>query len=43
MTTQIGDDRFALFATTGSKSRQNFLEILRAGHQDYVLNAAAFA
>jgi hypothetical protein len=43
VTTQIGDDRFAFFATTGSKSRQNFLEILRAGHQDYVLNAAAFA
>ena len=36
-------DRFAFFATTGSKSRQNFLEILRAGHQDYVLNGAAFA
>lgn len=43
VTTQIGDHRFAFFATTGSKSRQNFLEILRAGHQDYVLNAAAFA
>jgi len=43
VTTQIGDERFAFFATTGSKSRQNFLEILRAGHQDYVLNGAAFA
>jgi hypothetical protein len=50
-------DRFAFFATTGSKSRRfggltrahrahgptSVLEILRAGHQDYVLNTAAFA
>ena len=43
VTTQIGDDRFAFFATSFSKSRRNFLEILRAGHEDYVLNAAAFA
>ena len=43
VTTQIGDDRFAFFATSFSKSRQNFLEILRAGHDDYVLNGAAFA
>jgi hypothetical protein len=43
VTTQIGDDRFAFFATSFSKSRRNFLEILRAGHDDYVLNAAAFA
>ena len=43
VTTQIGDDHFAFFATSFSKSRRNFLEILRAGHNDYVLNAAAFA
>ena len=30
--TQIGNDRFAWFATTGSKSRRNFLDLLRAGH-----------
>ena len=39
--TQIGNDRFAWFATTGSKSRRNFLELLRAGHVDYVINADA--
>jgi hypothetical protein len=43
VTTQIGDDRFAFFATTFSKSRRNFLALLRAGHEDYVLNGAAFA
>ncbi len=41
--TQVGDDRFAFFATTGSKSRLNFLELLRAGHGDYVINAEALA
>ena len=41
--TQIGNDRFAFFATTGSKSRRNFLELLRAGHGDYVVNAEALA
>lgn len=39
--TQIGNDRFAWFATTGSKSRRNFLDLLRAGHGDYVINADA--
>ena len=39
--THIGNDRFAFFATTGSKSRLNFLELLRAGQTDYVINAAA--
>jgi hypothetical protein len=39
--TQIGDARFAWFATSVSKSRRNFLELLRAGHQDYVINGAA--
>jgi Transposase IS66 family len=41
--TQLGDDRFAFFATTGSKSRLNFLEVLRAGYGDYVINAEALA
>jgi len=39
--TQIGNDSFAWFGTTGSKSRQNFLELLRAGHTDYVVNEVA--
>ena len=41
--TQIGNPHFAWFGTTGSKSRVNFLELLRAGHQDYVINAEAIA
>ncbi len=41
--TQIGDHRFAWFGTTFSKSRLNFLSLLRAGHGDYVINAAALA
>ncbi len=40
---QIGNDHFTWFATTGSKSRLNFLELLRAGHGDYVINDAALA
>jgi regulator of replication initiation timing len=43
VTTQIGDDRFTFFATTFSKSRRNFLELLRAGYKDYVINAEALA
>ncbi len=39
--TQIGNDDFAWFATTASKSRLNFLTLLRAGHGDYVINDAA--
>jgi len=39
--THIGNDHFAWFATTTSKSRINFLELLRAGRKDYVINAAA--
>jgi len=39
--TQIGNDHFAWFGTTSSKSRLNFLELLRAGHVDYVVNAPA--
>jgi Transposase IS66 family len=41
--THIGNDRFAWFGTTNSKSRRNFLELLRAGHGDYVINAEALA
>lgn len=41
--TQIGNAHFAWFGTTGSKSRSNFLELLRAGHDDYVVNAEALA
>jgi hypothetical protein len=41
--TQIGNDRFTWFGTTGSKSRLNFLDLLRAGHDDYVINAEALA
>src|SRR4051812_44141932 len=42
-TTHIGNDRFAWFATRPSKSRLNFLDLLRAGPPDYVINAAAVA
>ncbi len=41
--TQVGNDHFAWFGTTGSKSRLSFLELLRAGHTDYVVNAEALA
>jgi hypothetical protein len=41
--TQIGNDAFTYFATTASKSRGNFLRLMRAGHGDYVLNEQAFA
>ena len=40
--TQIGTDRFTWFGTRPSKSRLNFLDLLRAGHTDFVLNSAAF-
>jgi hypothetical protein len=39
--TQIGNDIFAWFGTTKSKSRLNFLDLLRAGYTDYVVNDAA--
>jgi hypothetical protein len=41
--TQIGNDHFTWFGTTGSKSRLNFLSLLRAGHGDYVVNDEALA
>jgi hypothetical protein len=39
--TQIGNAHFAWFGTTNSKNRTNFLGLLRAGHEDYVINAEA--
>ncbi len=39
--THIGNEFFAWFESTDSKSRINFLEILRAGHIDYVINKDA--
>jgi len=39
--TQIGNDDFAWFGTRTSKSRLNFLDLLRGGHTDYVINEAA--
>jgi hypothetical protein len=41
--TQIGNAHFAWFATTACKSRRNFLELLRAGYDDYIINAEALA
>jgi hypothetical protein len=40
--TQIGNEHFTWFGTRSSKSRLNFLDLLRAGHTDFVLNDAAF-
>ena len=40
--TQIGNEWFTWFRTRSSKSRLNFLDLLRAGHTDYVLNEAAY-
>jgi hypothetical protein len=40
--TQIGNDWFTWFGTRSAKSRLNFLDLLRAGHTDYVLNDAAY-
>jgi transposase IS66 family protein len=39
--TQIGNNTFTWFGTRTSKSRLNFLDLLRAGHTDYVVNEAA--
>lgn len=39
--TQIGNEFFAWFASTGSKSRINFLECLHAGAMTYRIDAAA--
>jgi Transposase IS66 family len=41
--TQIGNDQFTSFSTTGSKSRLNFLEVLNAGCTTHTVNDAAVA
>src|SRR5690606_26962603 len=41
-TTQIGGEHFTAFRTTSTKSRLNFLSLLRGSYRDYVLNDAAF-
>jgi len=39
--TAIGNDLFVSFESTDSKSRLNFLEVLRRPHTDYVINDVA--
>lgn len=39
--TCVSNDLFAFFSSSPSKSRINFLSILRAGHEDYLLNTDA--
>ena len=39
--THIGNDCFAWFESTDSKSRENFLGLLRAGHEDYRIDGDA--
>jgi hypothetical protein len=41
--THIGNELFACFESTDSKSRVNFLEILRGPHTDYVIDETAVA
>ena len=41
--THIGNELFAWFSSTGSKSRINFLELLRHGYGDYVIGENALA
>ena len=41
--THIGNDQFAAFITTRSKSRLNFLELLNAGDTTHLINDAAIA
>jgi Transposase IS66 family len=41
--TQIGNANFTWFGTTNSKSRLNFLGLLRAGYTDCVVNDAALS
>jgi hypothetical protein len=41
VTTQIGGERICVFRTSRSKSRLNFLSLLRGGCEDYVVNEAA--
>ena len=39
--THIGNELFSFFKSTESKSRINFLKLLRAGHSDFVINMDA--
>jgi hypothetical protein len=39
--THIGNEYFAWFETTKSKSRINFLKLLRSGQNDFIINADA--
>ena len=41
--THIGNESFSWFESTESKSRINFLKLLRAGHSDYFINIDAIA
>ena len=41
--THIGNELFAYFESTDSKSRENFLEVLRSAHTDYTVNDVAVA
>ena len=41
--THIGNELFSWFQSTESKSRINFLKLLRAGHSDYRINMDAIA
>jgi hypothetical protein len=41
--THIGNEWFSWFETTATKSRMNFLKLLRAGRTDYVINGEAVA
>jgi Transposase IS66 family len=41
--THIGNDLFAYFESTDSKSRQNFLEVVRGPYTDYAINDQAVA
>jgi hypothetical protein len=42
-TTHIGGEHFSAFRTAPSKSRLNFLALLRGNYQDYALNDTTFA
>lgn len=42
-TTHIGNEQFAWFQSTPTKSRSNFLQLLQAGHADYRMDAEALA
>ena len=39
--THIGNQSFSWFESTGSKSRINFLKLMRAGHSDFAINIDA--